>query len=103
MTPEQLVTVILGILGILLQLALQYWPAVHDWYQNSPQKGLLALGLSAVIGAVYFALSCTPFAADFKIALSCDKAGVFTLLNAIFVIATTQQLTYLVNRKHPKG
>lgn len=98
MTPEQLVTIILGILGVLLQLALKYAPKLSDWYQNSPNKGLLALAFSVGIGAVYFGLSCTPYAAQLKIALACTQNGVFTLLNAIFIIATTQQVTYLVTR-----
>jgi len=99
MTPEQLVTVILGILGVLLQLALKYAPALSDWYQNHPQKGLVALVLSVLIGAAYFGLSCTPYASQFKIALACSQDGVFVLLNAIFIIATTQQVTYLLTRK----
>lgn len=104
MTSEQLVTVILGILGVCLQLAFQYGGGFADWYQNHPQKGLLALAFSAGIGAAYFGLSCTPYAADLKIALSCDQAGVFTLLNAVFVIAVSQQTSYLVLRKgQPKG
>jgi hypothetical protein len=103
MTPEQLVTVILGILGVLLQLALKYAPKVSDWYQNHPNKGAVALGLSAGIGAIYFGLSCSPFAAQLKIILTCDQAGVFTLLNAIFIIATTQQLTYLFTRHRARG
>lgn len=98
-TPEQLVTIILGILGVLLQLAMMYLQTFSNWYQNHPNKGTLALAFSAGIGAAYFGLSCTPYAAQFKIALACTQDGVFTLLHAIFIIATTQQLTYLYSRK----
>jgi hypothetical protein len=98
MSAEQLVTVILGILGVLLQLALKYAPKVSQWYENHEQKGLVALGLAVLIGAAYFGLSCTPYAAQFKVALACSQDGAFTLLNAIFIIATSQQLTYLVTR-----
>jgi hypothetical protein len=100
MTPDKLVTVILGILGVALQLAFQYGGKFADWYQSHPQKGLLALTFSIVIGAVYFGFSCTPYVADLKIALTCDRAGVFTLLQAIFIIATSQQVSYLVLRKN---
>ena len=99
MSAEQLVSVILGVLGVGLQLAFQYGGGFADWYQNHPKKGLLALAFSVGVGLAYFGLSCTPYAADFKIALSCDKAGVFTLLNAIFIVATSQQVAYLVMRK----
>jgi hypothetical protein len=98
-TPQELVTIILGILGVLLQLAFQYLPKFSDWYQNQPNKGTLALAFSVGIGAVYFGLSCTPFAAQLKIALSCTQDGIFVLLNAVFIIATTQQLTYLFHKK----
>jgi len=98
MTSEQLIVVILGILGVVLQGVLKYGGKFAEWYQSHPNKGLLALVGSVIIGAVYFGLSCTPFAADLKIALVCDRQGVFTLLNAIFVIATTQQLTYLFTK-----
>lgn len=97
-TPEQLVTIILGILGVLLQLAFRYLPKFSDWYQSQTNKGAIALAFSAGIGGVYFALSCSPYAAQLKIALACTQDGVFTLLNAIFIIATTQQLTFLFSR-----
>jgi len=102
MTPDQLVIVILAILGALLQLALMYAPKFSDWYQNSPNKGLLALAFSAVIGAIYFAISCSPFAADFKIVLSCSKDGFFTLAHAIYIIAITQQAAFLILPKAKK-
>jgi len=103
MTPDQLVFVILAILGALLQLALMYAPKFSDWYQNSPNKGLLALAFSTVIGIAYFAASCTPFAVDFNIALSCSKDGAFTLLRAVYIIAITQQAAFLILPKSSKG
>ena len=98
MTSEQLVTVILALVGTVLQLTLKYAPKVSDWYRGLANKGLAALLLSAVVGLVYFGLSCTPYAAQFNIALVCNQTGVFTLLQAIFTIAISQQLTYLYTR-----
>lgn len=103
MTADQLVLVILGVFGVLLQLALKYAPKVSVWYQSHPGKGLVALLASVIIGAVYFALSCTPYAVDLKIALSCDKSGIFTFLQAVYIIATTQQVTYLITKDGTKG
>lgn len=103
MTAEQLVTVILSILGVLLQLALKYAPGLSTWYSNHPQKGLVALIASALIGVIYFGLSCTPFAVQLKIALSCTQESAFTLLYAIYIIAMAQQGTYLYTRKSGKG
>lgn len=98
MTSDQLVTVILGILGVVLQLLLKYAPKISDWYVNNPRKGLWALIFSALIGAGYYGLSCTPYAAQFNIALVCNQDGLFTLGKAIFTIAGAQQLTYLYTR-----
>ena len=98
MTTEQLSVVILGIFGVVLQLVLKYAPGVSTWYQNSANKGTIALVASAVIGAVYVGLACTPFAAQLGISLACSQDSIFVLLKAIFLLATTQQLTYLYTR-----
>ena len=98
MNSEQLVTVILGVFGVVLQLVLKYAPKVSEWYQNHSQKGLVALGLCIAIGGAYFGFSCSPYAADLNIVLTCNRTGLFTLINAIFIIATGQQLTYLYTR-----
>jgi len=103
MTPEQLVVVILAVLGALLQLAFMYAPKFSDWYQSSPNKGLLALGASAVVGLVYYGLSCTPFASELNIALSCSSGSAFVLIRAIYIIAITQQAAFLILPKSPKG
>lgn len=93
-TPEQLVAIILAGVGVFLQVAFMYFGKFSDWYQNLPNKGLVALLFAAGFGAAYFALSCTPFAAELKIALTCDSNGLFTLLRAIFIIAVAQQTSY---------
>lgn len=98
MTSEQFVTLILAILGIILQLALKYAPRLSEWYQKQENKGVMALALSALIGVAYLALSCTPFALDLKISLTCSSSNIFILLEAIFKIAMAQQATYLYTR-----
>lgn len=102
MTSEQLVTVILAILGVLLQLALKYAPKIKQWYENHQNKGLVALLLSAVIGSVYIGLACTPYAMYLKITIACEQASIFILLDAIFKIAVAQQLTYLYTKNISK-
>jgi len=97
MTPEQLVTVILGSVGVALQIAFMYLPKFKDWYQNHPQKGLVALAFNVGFGAVYFAFACVPFLADLlKIGLTCDVSGAWVFVQAVFLMLTSQQLTYLV-------
>jgi len=102
MTPEQLVSLILVVFGVLLQLAFQYFPSFSTWYQNHAQKGLLAFAFSAVIGAAIVGLACSPWAAQFNITLACDNNTIFVYLKAIYLIALTQQAAFLILPKSKK-
>jgi hypothetical protein len=102
MTPEQLSVLILAIVGAALQLIFRYFPAAANWYQAQANKGPLMLAFVAVTGGILFALSCTPYAAQFGISLACETATIFTLLKAIFIVATSQQLVYLYTRNTAK-
>lgn len=99
LSPEQLVVVILGVVGVALQLIFRYAPKVSDWYAKQPNKGLLMLAFVVVTSLVYFLLSCTPYAVLLKISLSCDAPSAFVLLQAVFIIATGQSLAYLYTGK----
>lgn len=99
MTPEQLATFILAIVGVAMQLIFQYFPPVANWYQAQANKGLLMLGFVFVTACILFGLSCTPYAAQFGISLACETATIFALLKAVFIVAVSQQTTYLYNRK----
>lgn len=103
MTPEQLSVLILGIVGAGLQLVFKYFPAAANWYQAQANKGPLMLAFVALTGGILFGLSCTPYAAQFGIGLACETNTIFTLLRAIFIVATSQQLTYLFTRGGAKG
>jgi len=103
MNPEQLSNYILAGVGVLLQLAFMYVPRFKDWYANHPNKGLVALGFNVAFAGVYFALACVPVLASLLgIALTCDLAGGWTLLQAIFILATSQQLAYLFTKNLKK-
>jgi len=99
LTPEQLVTIILGGVGVFLQIAFMYFGKFSQWYQNHPNKGLVALGFAFLFGIAYFGLSCTPYAGPLKIALSCTQDGLFVLGRAIFIIAVAQQTAYGYSKK----
>lgn len=103
MTPTELSSLILAIAGAVLQIVFRYAPRVSDWYQAQENKGVLMLQFVTVTGAVYVGLSCTPFAADLGIAVTCGEDTVFTLLRAIFIVASSQQLAYLFTRNGAKG
>ena len=99
MSPEQLATVILAIAGVVLQLIIRYAPKLSEWYAAQADKGILMLGFVVVVGFVYFGLSCTPFAEELGIVLSCSTSSLFGVLKAIFVIAGGQSLAYLYTGK----
>ena len=96
MTPEQFVSLILVVFGVILQLAFQYAPKFSDWYQSHANKGLIALAFSAVIGGVIAGLACSPYAAQLNIQLACDADTVWVYLKAIYLIAITQQAAFLI-------
>lgn len=98
MTPEQTVELILGVAGVILQLVYAYVPVVRDWLENYSYKGLVILGLDAVVAGALLALACSPWAVDLGIPLVCGNAAVFLILKALVLIAT-QQGAYLVTRK----
>lgn len=98
MTPTELSTTILAIVGIALQLFFKYVPKANDWYQSHTNKGALMLVFVVLTGGAYYALACSPYAAELGIAIACTQASIFLLLKAIFIVATSQQLTYLFGR-----
>lgn len=98
MNATELSTLILSVVGVVLQLIFKYAPKVSDWYQNQANKGVLMLAFVVLTAGIMFALSCSPFAARLGISLSCTTDTVFQLLKAIFIVASSQQLTYLYTR-----
>lgn len=92
-------TVILGIVGAILSLVFSYVPAARVWLEGQDNKGMVMLALVLVVSGVYFALSCSPFAADLGIAIQCSRAGFIDLGKAIFVIASGNQLAFLYSKR----
>lgn len=91
-------TVILGIVGVVLSLVFSYVPVAREWLEKQDNKGLIMLALVMLVSAAYFALSCSPFAADLGIKLQCSRSGLFDLLQAIFIIASGNQLAFLYSK-----
>lgn len=98
MAPEEVMTLILAVAGVIMQIVYKYIPAVKQWLENFEQKGLVILALDVVVAGALLALACSPFAADLDITLVCDQGSVFLILKA-FVLIATQQGAYLVTRK----
>ena len=100
---NELSTIILGIAGALLSLIFSYVPAVKAWYDLQLNKGLIMLGLNVLVAAVYFGLSCTSLTAQLHIGVSCDQPGLLLLAQALFVIATANQITYKFSNNKAVG
>jgi len=95
---ENLAVVILGVVGVVIQLVFKFMPVVKQWYEKQVNKGPIMLAVVAVVSVIYFGLSCTSLGAEFGVTVSCTQAGVVALAKAIFLIASGNQLTYLYIR-----
>lgn len=90
MTSEQLVVVVAAIFAVLFA----YIPGLASWYEplDATRKRLIMLGLMVVVVAAVFGLSC----ANILTNVTCDKAGVMTLLNALIYAIIANQGTYMI-------
>ena len=88
-----------AVAGVVVSLALEYFPKLNSWYNAQPdntQKMLiLASGLVVVLGA--FGLSCVEFLVELPVA--CSFAGLKELVAAYITYVLTTQGTYLVTPK----
>ena len=90
-----------SISGVLLSLAFSYIPGLSRWYGSKDEdvKRLIMLGLIVLTGAAVFGLACGGLASDFGIGLTCDKAGVISLLKSIGAAAIFNQTAYALTPK----
>jgi len=82
----ELVNLIALIAGIFMSLALAYVKGLRVWYANLEEedKGLVAVGLSALAAAAIWALSCVPIGGEPLLPLTgCTEANVRELLLAV--------------------
>lgn len=104
MTPEELVLVLAGAAGVVIQLAVTFIPGFSNWFQNHEKKGLIVLGINIGVALAYFGLGCVPFLAlQLGILVSCDVPGGILLAKAIFIMITSQQMAYAVTKQQVKS
>jgi hypothetical protein len=101
-TPQELLTIFTVILGILIQVAVLRLPKVAQWYQSleSGKKGTYMIIATALIGIVYYGLSCTTFAVELNLRLYCSKDSLYLLLRTIGIMIVSQQTSYMVLPKY---
>lgn len=95
--------ILLGIVGAILSLMFTYLPGLKAWLDSQLNRGLIMLAFCVLVAAVYFGLACSPWAAALKIILTCDQNGFVEMLKAVFVIASSNQITYLMTKQSAKG
>lgn len=82
----ELINLIALVSGILLSLALAYVKGLRTWYAGLAEenKGLIAVGLSALSAAIIWALSCVPIQGEPLLPLiGCTDGTVRELLYAV--------------------
>ncbi len=91
MSAEQLALVA----GAILSLLFSYAPGLSDWYGalDSTYKRLVMLVLLIAVAGGVLALSC----GDVVSYVTCDKAGILGLVNALIAAAIANQATFTLS------
>jgi hypothetical protein len=87
-----------SLVAVVLSLAFSYAPGLAGWFGSlvGDRKRLIMLFLLAVVSLAVFGLSCAGLGGDFKIAVTCDKAGAIELLKIFIAAMIANQATYAV-------
>lgn len=88
--------------GIILSLLFSYVPGLNDWYQKleGTYKRLIMLSALVMVTAGAFGLSCWNIFP--KPIVTCDLAGAWGLVDALFKALVANQTTYLITPKPAK-
>lgn len=91
-TPE----FVTGTAGIAVSLVLSYWPGLRVKFAalNPDYKRLILLATLLLVSASTIGLACSGLAADFGLAVTCDRPGVVSVLISFFMAALGSQLAY---------
>jgi hypothetical protein len=92
-------TVLASIAGVVLSLAFNYIPGLNTKFAalSTEIKRLIMLGILVLVAAGAYGLSC----AGWWPTVTCDEAGIKTLLEALFFAAVANQTTYQLTPQLP--
>jgi hypothetical protein len=95
MTPELLAS----IAGVVLSLAFSYVPGLNVRFAllEPTVKRLIMAGLIVLVGAAAYGLSCVGWWAT----VTCDQAGIETLIAAVIAALISSQATYMLSPADP--
>jgi hypothetical protein len=89
-----------AVAGVIVSLALEYFPRLSVWYNaladNIQKLIVLGSGLVVVLGA--FGLDCLGFVVDVE-SWVCTTQSLFSVLSAYLVFIASTQGTYLITPK----
>jgi hypothetical protein len=93
--------VLAGIAGTILSLAFTYIPGLNDKYDalSKASKQAVMGVLLVIITVAIFGLACSGFAADFNLAVSCDRGGAVSAFNILLAALVANQSVYVLTRK----
>jgi len=95
MTPAGISAVV----GVLVSLALEYFPRFSEWYQALPDNSqkLFTLGAGALVVFGSLGLACVPSVdLPFTLAFPCSTDGFWAAVSAFLAYLTANQAAYLV-------
>lgn len=87
--------------GFLLSLVFSYVPRARSWFDGlaGEFKRLVMLALLLLVAIVCVALACAGLAADFQLAVTCDRPGIVQVVWAFFLAAAANQTTFMLSPK----
>lgn len=94
MSPELLSSVA----GIVLSLVFSYVPGLNVRFAALRQevKRLIMAGLLLLVAGAVFGLACTSWGAAWGVSVSCDQAGIQTLIAAFVAALIANQAAYSI-------
>lgn len=92
-----------GLVGVFLSLVFSYVPKLNEKFAllDETYKRLIMLGLLVVTSAAIYGLTCVGWSGDVGIQLTCDKAGLISLLRALAAAAIANQTAYALSPRAP--
>ena len=90
-------TFLCGIAGVVISLLAEFVPGLSTWYNKLTDtwQRLTMLAVVVVVAAAIFGLSCGSVVTY----VTCDKAGIISLLTAIGTALVTNQVTFVITPK----
>jgi hypothetical protein len=85
--------------GTALSLVFSYIPGANSRFNKLDGNGkrLVMLGLLFLVSAVVFGLSCTSFAVDLGITVTCDQGGAIGLITQFIIAIIANQATFTIS------